>query len=239
MDAHHHLLAQQLGMRPQQVAAIAALLEDGGTVPFIARYRKEATGSADEAQITAVRDGLERLAALSKRRETILQSLTERELLTKELERHILAAEDLVTLEDIYLPYRPKRRTRPWWRANKGYSHWPIFYWRNSNKMLMPANSSILKKVPDTEAALAGARDIIAEQVSEDADLRQDLRTWFAHDAALEAKVVAKRKDDPEAAKFRDWFDWSEPVERAPSHRVLALLRGAEQKSPSCCDQGR
>ncbi|TVR45417.1 MAG: RNA-binding transcriptional accessory protein [Planctomycetota bacterium] len=217
-------------MRLQQVTAIAALLAEGATVPFIARYRKEATGSCDEVQIAAVRDGLERLAALDKRRTAILSSLAERDLLTQELQGQIQAAADLTTLEDLYLPYRPKRRTRAAIARERGLEPLAQAIERGDDALRPEQFVNADKDVPDTEAALAGARDILAEKISEDAALRQELRSWYAQQAQLQGRVIGKRKDDPEAAKFRDWFAWQEPLAKAPSHRILALLRGAEQK---------
>ncbi|MHC4955713.1 MAG: Tex family protein [Planctomycetota bacterium] len=212
------LVARELGVRTEQVQATADLLAGGATMPFIARYRKEATGSLDEVAITAIRDRLTQLAELDKRRDAILGSLQERDLLTDDLARRLKSAHTLTELEDIYLPFRPKRRTRAQVAREKGLE--PL-----AKALLEQAGARIdLAPYGDREEALAGARDIIAEQVSEDGDVRGELRRLFARDAQLTSIVVKKKKD--EAAKFRDYFDWSEPLNRAPSHRILAVLRG-------------
>ncbi len=226
-----HLLAQELQLKIQHVSAIADLLKDGGTVPFIARYRKEATGSCDEVQIAAVRDGIERLEQLEKRRESMLSSLRERHLLNPALEQELRSATDLTSLEDHYLPFRVKRRSRAMIARERGLE--PL-----ADALLQQHESSINldtylneeHELHDHDSVLAGARDIIAERISDDTVLRQELRSWFTRSAQLSGQVIAKKKNDPEAARFSDWFDWSEPLAQAPSHRILALLRGAEQK---------
>ncbi|TVR43696.1 MAG: RNA-binding transcriptional accessory protein [Planctomycetota bacterium] len=229
-SAAEQQIARELSLGVQQVTAIAALLAEGATVPFIARYRKEATGSCDEVQIAAVRDGLERLAALEKRRQSILSSLAERDLLTPDVQAQMLAAADLTTLEDLYLPHRPKRRTRAGIARERGLEPLAEAIVRGDAALRPEQFVDAAKEVPDIETALAGARDILAEGISEDAALRQELRSWYAQQAQLTGSVIAKRKDDAEAAKFRDWFGWREALAKAPSHRILALLRGAEQK---------
>ena len=231
MTVMHDAVARELNLRSEQVRAIAELLDGGATIPFIARYRKEATGSCDEVQIMAVRDSIERRVALAKRLEAMLSSLLERELLTDALRKQLMAATELVQLEDIYLPYRPKRRTRAMQARERGLEPLAQGILRQDGKALAAASFvAVDKEVPDIEAALAGARDIIAEMIADDAGLRQELRQWFTKTAQVTGTVITKMKDDPAAAKFRDWFHWSEPLERAPSHRVLALLRGAEHK---------
>ncbi|NRA37293.1 MAG: helix-hairpin-helix domain-containing protein, partial [Planctomycetes bacterium] len=230
MNAHQQL-AQQLQLSQQQVAAIAKLLADGGTVPFIARYRKEVTGSCDEVQIAAVRDGLEAHAQLNKRLTSIISSLQERSLLTEKLEQQLRNTNDLTSLEDIYMPFRIKRRSRASIARERGLESLAKELLQQSQQAFdCTKYIDAQKDVPDEESALAGARDIIAEQMSEDSATRQELRQWFGHQAELRGQVIAKRKKDPEAARFSDWFDWSESLHNAPSHRILALLRGAEQK---------
>lgn len=218
---HASLVAGELGVGAHQVQATAALLEDGATVPFIARYRKEATGSLDEVAVAAIRDRMAQLAELDKRREAILVSLAERDLLDDDLRRRIAAATTLQILEDIYLPYRPRRRTRAMAAREAGLE--PLA------KLLLAQTGARIDMSPfdDADAALAGARDIIAEDVSEDAGVRQELRDLFGRRAILTSTVVKKREAD--AAKFRDWFAWSEPLSRAPSHRILAILRGHDE----------
>ena len=218
---HITTIARELGVSGQQVRATAELLAGGATVPFIARYRKEATGSLDEVAVTAIRDRTAQLAELDKRRQAILDSLSERGLLDDDLRRRVTRAQDLNTLEDVYLPHRPKRRTRGMAAREAGLE--PL-----AEALLAQSGARIDARAhgPEEEA-LAGARDIIAENVSEDPDLRRELRTLFAERALLSAAVVKKK--EAEAAKFRDYFAWSEPLARAPSHRILAVLRGSEE----------
>ncbi len=204
---------------------------EGGTVPFIARYRKEATGSLDETLITAVRDRLDQLDALDKRREAVLKSLEDQEKLTDELREKILGAGTLALLEDIYLPFRPKRRTRAAIAREKGLEPLAALLFEQSpatdpggeaNRFLDPE-----KGVPSPEEALAGARDIIAEWANENADIRALLRNLFAEKGTFRSRVVAGKED--EAVQFRDYFDKEEPIGSAPSHRVLAMLRGEKE----------
>jgi len=220
--------ARDLALAPGAVTAVAGLLADGATVPFIARYRKEATGSLDEVQIAAIRDRLADLAALEARREAILGSLTERELLTDELRATILAAGTMTALEDAYLPYRPKRRTRATMARERGLE--PLAALLMAQKRNTDPEAAAAgfvdpeREVPDVEAALAGARDIIAEQVSEDAAARDELRTLLRERGLIRSRV--RRGKEQEGQKFRDWFEFEEPVGRTVSHRVLAMRRG-------------
>ncbi|MFH1068152.1 MAG: Tex family protein [Candidatus Glassbacteria bacterium] len=230
-DENHVIkIAAELAIRPRQVSATAELLEGGATVPFIARYRKEATGSLDEVQIITIRDRLEALAELDKRRRAILESLAERGLLTDELKEKIQAVETLAGLEDIYLPYRPKRRTRATVAREKGLE--PL-----ADLLLAQGDGDPVaeackyvdpeKGVESAEEALAGARDIIAERVSEDAGARGNLRELFRRQGVITSRVAAGKEE--EAAKYRDYFDWQEPLTQAPSHRVLAMRRGENE----------
>jgi len=221
LTEHASRIARELGARIEQVRATAALLAGGATVPFIARYRKEATGSLDEVAIAAIRDRTTQLAELDKRRAAILDSLAERDVLDPDLRGRVLAAEDLATLEDVYLPYRPRRRTRGMAAREAGLE--PL-----AQELLAQTDARIdVGAYGAEEEALAGARDIVAEDVSEDAALRSELRALFAEHALLTSSVVKKRQ--VEAAKFRDYFAWSEPLARAPSHRILAVLRGGNE----------
>ena len=236
-------IAQELSVRTNQVHATATLLAEGGTVPFIARYRKEATGSLDEVAITSIRDRLAQLHELDARRQAILQSLIERKLLTEDLNSRIGAAETLATLEDIYLPFRPKRRTRAMIAREKGLEPLADMLWNDAQlkqsggvnveaeaaKYVTAAGSTDAEelKVPDTAAALQGARDVLAERVSDHADARADLRRLFWEQGMIRSEVIAGKEQ--EGAKFKDYFAWSEPVSEAPSHRVLAIRRGAEE----------
>ena len=228
---HCGAVAAALSLRPGQVSAVASLLEGGATVPFIARYRKETTGELDEVAIAAVRDALDRLRELDDRRAAVLASLEERGLLTDELRAQVEACETLARLEDVYLPYRPKRRTRAQVARERGLA--PLA------SDLLAQESSLspeelaapyvdgAKEIPDAEAALSGARDIVAEQVAEDADLRAELRALFDEAGSAVSKVVPGKEE--EGAKFRDYFDAAEPLAGIPSHRLLALLRGEKE----------
>jgi uncharacterized protein len=220
-------VAAALRLRPQQVEATARLLDDGATVPFIARYRKEATGGLDEVAIAAISDGITRVRELEKRRSAILDSLTERHLLTPALRAAIVAAQQLAELEDLYLPHRPKRRTRAQQARERGLA--PLAEALLAGGRFPDPAPFVTAEVPDAEAALAGARDIIAETISEHAVTRGELRLLFQRQARLVSAVARGKKEDAQAATFRDWFDWNEDLARAPSHRLLAMLRGREQ----------
>ena len=223
-------IAEQLNLGPRQVEKTIELLEQGATIPFIARYRKEVTGSLNEVQITAIRDLLVKLKELDKRREAILASINEQGKLTPELEKQILAAANMTELEDLYLPYKPKRRTRATMAIERGLE--PL---ANELQKQYSCNISQMaakyvnpdKGVNTAEEALAGARDIIAERVSENAQARNRIRNIFRRSAQLTSKVVKNKED--EADKYESWFDWKENALRAPSHRILALFRGEEE----------
>lgn len=228
IEKHVLKIASELKLQLRQVAATAILLEEGATVPFIARYRKEKTGEMDEVQITAVRDRLEQLGELDKRRDAIVASLKERNLLTDVLEVRIGAAETLATLEDIYLPFRPKKRTRAIIARERGLEPLAdVLQAQEASSDLEAAASAfvdVAKEVADVAAALAGARDILAERVSDDAEARARLRSLYLERGVIRSKVVADK--EVEGAKFKDYFDWEEPAAKAPSHRVLAMRRG-------------
>lgn len=229
-EAHIRRIAKALSVSEKQVQATAALLEEGGTVPFIARYRKEATGALDEVAITTIRDRLTQLAELDKRREAILKSIEEQGKLTDELKGKIAAAETLAALEDIYLPLRPKRRTRATIAREKGLE--PLAQKLFEQGDMDPAAEAAgfvneERGVESVEAALAGARDIIAEWVNEAPNARARMRDLFMNKALLQSKVVEEKR--AEALKFKDYFDWEEPITAAPSHRVLAMRRGESE----------
>ncbi|HEY3418490.1 MAG TPA: Tex family protein [Armatimonadota bacterium] len=231
--SHVARIAKELGVSAAQVEATGLLLTEGATVPFVARYRKEATGSLDEVAITAIRDRLEQLAELDKRREAIITSLTERELLTEELAQRLAGAETMAELEDHYLPYRPKRRTRATMARERGLEPLAEFLLARQNDARVDLAAEAGRFVNDAlgvataDDALAGARDIIAEMVSDDQPARARLRECFARQAAL-TSIVVKGKE-AQGEKFQDYFAWSEPAARAPSHRILALLRGENE----------
>ncbi len=223
-------IAEQLNLGPRQVEKTIELLEQGATVPFIARYRKEVTGSLNEVQITAIRDLLIKLKELDKRREAILSSITEQGKMTPDLEKQILAATNMTELEDIYLPFKPKRRTRATMAIERGLE--PLAdelqkqYSCNLDQ-LAAQYVNAEKGVGTAEEALAGARDIIAERVSENAQARNRVRGLFRRSAMLSSRVVKNKEE--EAGKYESWFDWKENALRAPSHRILALFRGEEE----------
>ncbi len=227
-EAHILKIAEELKIMPRQVSATAGLLNEGATVPFIARYRKELTGSLDEVAIAAVRDRLKELELVDARRDTIRKSMTEQGVLTEELGAAIDAAQTMTELEDIYLPYRPKRRTRAIIAREKGLQPLAdlIFDQKDGIDPLLEASAFIDpdKGVATAEEALAGAGDIIAEHVSEDADIRASLRSLFEKEAMLSSEVYTGAEED--AATYRDYFHWQEPAAKAPSHRILAVFRG-------------
>ena len=224
------VIAEELNLGQHQVSRTIELLESGATVPFIARYRKEATGSLNEVQIATIRDMLLRLKELDKRREAIVAAIEQQGKMTDDLRQQLDSARSLTELEDIYLPYRPKRKTRASVAAEKGLT--PL-----ADKLLAQRPGSVAewasqfvnpdKGVDNIDEALAGARDIIAERVNEDIRSRNRVRNIFGRKAMLTSKVVKAKED--EAAKYESWFDWSEPAAKAPSHRVLALFRGEEE----------
>lgn len=227
--SHHEIIAREMHLREQQVAAVAALLAEGATVPFIARYRKEATGSLEDTQIAAVRDRIEKLAELDKRRQAIVASLAERDLLTDVLSRKISLARDLATLEDIYLPHRRKRRTRATQAREKGLEPLAGLLFAQKGERIDPASFVDPEKgCANEDDALAGSRDIIAEWVSEDAEVRTVLRQFFAKESIIQSRLVKKNEEN--GAKFKDYFDWQEPAAKVPSHRLLAMLRGEREK---------
>ena len=231
IEKHILKITKELNLQARQVAATAILLEEGGTVPFIARYRKEKTGELDEVQITAIRDRIEQLGELDKRRESILSSLKERNLLTDTLQLKIDQAETMSTLEDIYLPFRPKKRTRATIAKEKGLEPLSEILWAQDAstdpKAAAAAFIDSAKEVPDAAAALAGARDIIAERINDDAGARAKLRELYISQGTIKSKVVSGKEE--EGAKFKDYFDWTEPAASAPSHRILAMRRGEEE----------
>lgn len=229
-ELHITKISNELNLLPKQVRATALLLHEGSTVPFIARYRKEATGSLDEVAITTIRDRLSALLELDKRREAILKSLQEREQLTDELKEKIEEAESLAILEDIYLPYRPKRRTRATIAKEKGLEPLAERIYAQSDIDLTAEASSFIneeKGVNSYEDALSGARDIIAEWINEDQLARTKIRDLYMSDGVFQSKVISGKEE--EGIKYKDYFNWEEPVNKAPSHRILAMRRGENE----------
>jgi protein Tex len=227
ISAHCSRIAGELKLSALQVAAVARLVDEGATVPFMARYRKEATGSLDEVAIAAIRDRLEELAELDKRREAILASLTERGLLTPDLKAAVEGAEDKARLEDIYLPHRPKRRTRAMMAREKGLEPLAkalMLQQGRDPKLLAQPFVSEAKGVPDVDAALSGARDILAEAMAEEPRLRAGARDLFARRGRFQSKV--QKGKEQAGATYRDWFAWDEPLRSIAGHRALAMFRG-------------
>jgi uncharacterized protein len=241
-DPDHVLrLSVELSLKVHQIAATAQLLSEGATVPFIARYRKEVTGELDEVVVTTIRDRLEQLAALDERRLAIIASLKERNLLTDELAKKIAAADSLTLLEDIYLPFRPKKRTRATIAREKGLEPLAELLWTQeaSTDPLIAAKEYVGREytaddgknqkstIVSVDEALAGTRDILAERISDDAGVRAKLRALYQRDAVVSSKVITGK--ETEGAKFKDYFDWSEPLVKTPSHRLLAMRRGEKE----------
>ncbi len=225
-------VAGELSVSPRQVAATIALLNDGATIPFIARYRKEATGSLDEVAVTRIRDRVHQLIELDTRRAAILESLQERGLLTADLARAVGAAETMTALEDVYAPYRPRRRTRATVAKEAGLEPLADALFANQAAIDPLGRAAAFvdpeKGVADAEAALAGARDILAERFSDDPAARARVRQLFWDRGTVRSTVVPGK--EAEGAKFKDYFDWSEPVAKIPSHRMLAIRRGEAEE---------
>ncbi len=224
-----NIIARQLNISAAQVTGTLNLFAEGGTVPFIARYRKEVTGSLDEVVILAIRDQHQQLIEIDKRREAIFESLKKNELITDALSEQLQRAQSLTELEDIYLPYRPKRKTRGLIAREKGLA--PLakqIFASNSQSIDISKFLDPEKGVATEEDALAGARDIIAEEIAEDLATRAELRQLFQNQAVIEATVV--KKNITLGEKFRDYFDWREPAPKAAGHRLLAMFRGENEK---------
>ena len=222
------IISKQLQIAADKVKNTIALLDEGATVPFIARYRKEATGSLDEVAIGAIKDLYEKLTQLVQRKETILATIEEQGKLTPELKKRIEECFDATVLEDIYLPYRPKRRTRATIAKERGLEPLAQIIMMQSEKNIDGrAQCFVSKDVPAIEDALSGACDIIAEVVSEDENARNEMRYIFAKFGSVVSKVVKGKEAD--GIKYADYYDWSEPVARVTSHRLLAMMRGEEE----------
>ncbi len=228
-------VAAELTLSPQSVAGALDLFEGGATLPFIARYRKEATGGLDEVQLRDVRDRARYLEEMEERRTAILASIEEQGKLTPGLRAGILAADTKQALEDLYLPYRPKRRTRATIATERGLLPLADLLWEGevddaSARVRAEAFVDPDREVPDVDAALQGARDILAERLAEDAGLRGTIRDLIRKKGTVTSHVVRGKEEDPAASRFRDYFDHSEPVSSIPSHRVLALRRGEAEE---------
>lgn len=220
-------IARALKLPVHRVENTLKLLEGGATIPFISRYRKEATGGLDEVQIGDIKAQYDKLCELAKRKETILSTLKEQNNLTPELQQRIDNCWESTELEDIYLPFKPKRKTRAEMARQKGLEPLAVLLMmQRENNLPAKVRSFVKGEVKDEEDALKGARDIIAEQVSEDEQARNLIRGQFSRQAVITAKVAKGKEKEEAAAKYRDYFDFSEPLKRCTSHRMLALLRG-------------
>lgn len=230
MLSYNKIIASELGVREQQVEATVALLDEGATIPFISRYRKEVTGTLDEVQVATIRDRITQLRELDKRREAILKSLEEMGKLSDELKEKINAADSLTVLEDLYLPYRPKRKTKASVAKEKGLEPLALDIFEQENKNPIELAEKFIdaeKDVNTIEEALQGARDIIAEKISEDAEARAKVREIFLTKGLFRSKVIKGKEE--EGIKYKDYYEWSESVKDAPSHRILALRRGEKE----------
>ncbi|RYG20222.1 RNA-binding transcriptional accessory protein, partial [bacterium] len=229
---HLEAIARETGISLSSVTATSKLIAEGGTVPFISRYRKEQTGSLDEVQITTIRDRMLQLAELDSRRSTVLKSLEERSLLTPELKKKLEAATTLTAVEDIFAPYRPKRQTRATKAIERGLTPLADFIFENQSADPEEEAAKFINtelEVPTTVEALAGARDIIAERVADDAGLRGRVRKIYEEDATVSSRIMYGKDEEADAQKFRDYFEWSESFKDIPSHRMLAIRRGEKE----------
>ena len=223
-------IATQLGISQKFVEATLALLDEGCTIPFIARYRKERTGGLDEVQIAAISDRYEKLLDIQKRKETVIKTITDLDKMTPELQERINQCWDATEIEDIYLPYKPKRRTRAQVAREQGLEPLALLLMKQRERDPEAAAAKFAKgDVDSVESAIKGAQDIIAEVVSENEKSRQQLRNAFTRQAVITSKVVKAKANSDEAAKYSDYFDWSEPLKRCSSHRLLAMRRGESE----------
>ena len=224
------LIAGELHLSEHAVENTLKLLDEGCTIPFISRYRKERTGGLDEVQITAISDRKERLQEIAKRKETIVKTISEQQKMTPELQKRIDDCWEMTTLEDIYLPYKPKRRTRAQVAREQGLEPLAtlLMMQREANPEQV-AKRFVKGDIATATDAIKGAQDIIAEQVSEDERSRNQVRSAFRREAFIESKVVKAKKDTDEAQKYSDYFEWEEPLKRCSSHRMLAMLRGQSE----------
>lgn len=224
------LIAQSLNLSNEAVGNTLSLLEEGCTIPFISRYRKERTGALDEVQIAAISNENERLKEIQKRKETVIKTITDQGKMTAELQKRIEQCWDSMELEDIYLPFKPRRRTRAQVAREQGLE--PLAQILLLQRVRDPehaAQAFVKGDIKDTEMAIRGAQDIIAETVSEDERSRQQLRGAYRRTAIITSKVIKTKANTDEAAKYHDYFDWSEPLKRCSSHRLLAMRRGENE----------
>ena len=224
-EIFNSLISKTLGISARQIEKTIGLLDEGATIPFISRYRKEVTGALDEVQIGDIKDQYDKLTELEKRKKTILSSIEEQNKLTPELKKRIEASWDSTELEDIYLPFKPKRQTKAEIARKKGLEPLATLLMMQATQDIKKATISYIKgEVKDAKDALQGARDIIAEWVNEDEQARNTVRNFFARTSVISSKVIKGKEE--EGSKYRDYFDFSEPLNRCSSHRLLALRRG-------------
>lgn len=227
MEQFSKMIAAALKLQESRVENTLKLLQGGATIPFISRYRKEATGGMDEVQISDINSRYEKLCELAKRKETVISTIEEQGKLTSELKSRIENCWDATELEDIYLPFKPKRKTKAEAARQKGLEPLAIIVMmQRENNLMAKARQFVKGDVKDEEDALKGARDIIAEQINEDERARNQIRNIFSRQAIITAKVIKGKENEEAAAKYRDYFDFSEPLKRCSSHRLLAIRRG-------------
>ena len=223
-------ISEQLGIRLPQVEATIDLLQAGCTIPFISRYRKEATGNLNEVQVAAISDLNDKLEELQKRKDSILKTIDEQGKLTDELRHRITVSWNASEIEDIYMPFKPRRRTRAQVAREQGLEPLAdLIMLQRERQPEQAAQRFVNDNVADAAAALQGAQDIIAERVSEDEGTRQSIRSVFRREATISSRVVGKMKDEPEAQKFSDYFIFSEELRRCSSHHLLAMRRGEDE----------
>lgn len=230
INIYAKMIGKALGLSERSVSNTLQLLDEGCTIPFISRYRKERTGNLDEVQITAISDAYDKLKEISKRKDTVVKTITEQGKMTDNLQRRIDACWDANELEDIYMPFKPKRRTKAQVAREQGLEPLSLILMMQRERNIEAAAQRFVKEgVKDVAAAIKGAQDIVAEMVSEDERSRQQVRSSFRREAIITSKVVKAKADSEEAAKYSDYFDFSEPLRRCSSHRLLAMRRGENE----------
>lgn len=230
INIYAKMIGKALGLSERSVTNTLQLIDEGCTIPFISRYRKERTGNLDEVQITAISDAYDKLKEISKRKDTVVKTITEQGKMTDDLQRRIDACWDANELEDIYMPFKPKRRTKAQVAREQGLEPLSLILMMQRERNIEAAAQRFVKEgVKDVAAAIKGAQDIVAEMVSEDERSRQQVRSSFRREAIITSKVVKAKADSEEAAKYSDYFDFSEPLRRCSSHRLLAMRRGENE----------
>lgn len=230
INIYAKMIGKALGLSERSVTNTLQLIDEGCTIPFISRYRKERTGNLDEVQITAISDAYDKLKEIGKRKDTVVKTITEQGKMTDDLQRRIDACWDANELEDIYMPFKPKRRTKAQVAREQGLEPLSLILMMQRERNIEAAAQRFVKEgVKDVSAAIKGAQDIVAEMVSEDERSRQQVRSSFRREAIITSKVVKAKADSEEAAKYSDYFDFSEPLRRCSSHRLLAMRRGENE----------